>query len=269
VKLTNVVVEGAGDDFNHSDGIHVYALGPVIMEKIQAYGPYGDGLDIYTTSGIVTVKKSYFRSNGSYADGLGLKIVSFGDVVLDSIIANMNDNNLYVNTTVSVTLLGTYYKNQFNDYYVGDSITIYAGAGGITLNRLDVINNNGGVFLSTTGKLTINNALLQNNMYGISSQAGTGAVFNKVTSMNNGIFDDDGDGIEESYNTDGIFLQLTSGTASFTDSVFSATQAAALRFIFLDPAIIAKPYPLTLLRTLYFGNDSDYTGDLNLYTRDS
>jgi len=207
-------------------------------------------------------------SNGNYDAGYGIKINSAGNVVLDSIISNRNDRNLYVNTTGAVTLLGTYYKNEFNESNIGDSIIIYAGTGGITLNRLDVISNPGGVILTTDGKITINNALVQNNMYGINGLAGTGAVFTKVVSMNNGVFDADGDGVEESYDTDGLFLELTSGTASFTDSVFIGNTGSGIEIFFADPAIIDKPYPLTLLRTLYFGNDSDYTGDLNLVTRD-
>jgi len=268
VKLTNIVIEGAGNDFTLSDGVRVIAAGPVTVDKIQSVFPYGDGLDITSTSGVVTVKRAYMWSNGNYDAGYGIKINSAGNVVLDSIISNRNDRNLYVNTTGAVTLLGTYYKNEFNESNIGDSIIIYAGTGGITLNRLDVISNPGGVILTTDGKITINNALVQNNMYGINGLAGTGAVFTKVVSMNNGVFDADGDGVEESYDTDGLFLELTSGTASFTDSVFIGNTGSGIEIFFADPAIIDKPYPLTLLRTLYFGNDSDYTGDLNLVTRD-
>jgi hypothetical protein len=269
VILTNIVIEGAGDDFTLSDGVHVIAAGPVTVDKIQSVFPYGDGLDITSTSGVVTVKRAYMWSNGNYDTGFGIRINSVADVILDSIISNRNDRNLYVNTTGAVKLLGTYYKNEFNESSVGDSIVIVAGAGGITLNRLDIIGNHGGVNLVTEGKITINNALVRNNMYGIYGVAGTGAIITKVFSMNNGFFDAADDGLEEFYDTDGIFLQLNSGTASFTDSSFMGNSGSGIEVYFADPAIVARPYPLTLLRTLYFGNDSDHSGDANLYTYDS
>ncbi len=269
VKLTNITVQGAGSDSHLSDGIRISAAGPVWVDKIQSVFPYGDGLDITSTSGDITVKRAYMWSNGNNDSGYGIRIHSNGNVILDSIISSRNDRSLYVDTSGSFTLLGTYYKNEFNDSFVGDSITINAGAGGITLNRLDVINNNGGVVLTTTGKITINNALIQNNRYGINGQAGSGAAINKVISLNNGVYDSDGDRVEEFYATDGIFLQIDSGSVTFTDSVFVGNTGSGIEIYFADPAITAKPYPLTLLRTLYYGNDSDFSGDLNLYTRDA
>jgi len=127
---------------------------------------------------------------------------------------------------------------------------------------MDLIYNSGGTILETTGKLTIKNTLIQNNQYSVSAVAGNGAEFNKVFSFSNGLFDVDHDGAFEVFNTDGIKLTLNGGAVSFTDSAFVGNTGSGIEIKFYA----APPYPLTFLRTIYFGNDSDYTGDANLKT---
>lgn len=262
VTLTNIVTEFSNASGLPTDGVHIHAAGPVTITKIHAVGHYGDGLDIFSTAGLVTVKKALTKWNGSDDTRYGIMINAVGGVILDSIISNGNDHNLYINTLGGVTLLGTYYKNEFNHSYAGDSITIYAGTGGINLNRMDLIYNSGGTILETTGKLTIKNTLIQNNQYSVSAVAGNGAEFNKVFSFSNGLFDVDHDGAFEVFNTDGIKLTLNGGAVSFTDSAFVGNTGSGIEIKFYA----APPYPLTFLRTIYFGNDSDYTGDANLKT---
>jgi len=265
VSLTNIIAENAGSNAVYSDGVHIHAVGPVTVTKVQVVGAYGDGVDIFSTTGIITVKKAITEWNGSDGNRYGIMINGSNDVILDSIISSANDHNLYINTTGAVNLLGTYYKNEFNDSTAGNPVIIYAGAGGITLNRADMINNSGSVVLETTGKLTVKTALVQYNKYGILAVAGNGAVFNKLFVFSNGLYDSNDDGVYEVFTADGLMLTLNGGTVSFTDSAFIGNTGSGIEISFYaDP-----PYPLTFLRTMYFGNDIDYTGDLNLHTYNS
>ncbi len=270
VTLTNIIsqLNGYWDELNPADNVRIFTDGAVTILNIDSNQSAGNGLYI-EAGGVVNIKKALVTWSGTGESGSnlwGISITTPSNVILDSIIASSNDNNLFVDADGAVTLLGTLFKNEFNNSPYGTAVEIYAGTGGITLNRFAVNNTYGSVFLATTGKVTLNTGYVQNNGYGITIQAGSGAAITNVFSMNNGYWDINNDGTKEIFDADGINIQLTGGTAAFTDSVFIGNTGNGIEIFFNSPSYMV-PYPFTMIRTLYFGNDTDTTADRNLYIR--
>ena len=179
-------------------------------------------------------------------------MVSNGSVTLDSILANGNLQAANIIAQGSVTLLGSLYTNQFNNSN-GDSSSLYirSTAGSVTLNKFTANNNNGGgVEVSSSGKLTIADAVTSLNRYEGVYGSSAGASITNLSALNNG----------SGANGSGIHLILSSGTASFAKSSFAGNTGHG---IWVEGSGY-KPV-VTITSTTYYGNDTDRSGDKNFF----
>lgn len=265
INMTNIIAQGNGNGIYPSgdcNGVTIYAKGPVNIFNLDSNQSAGNGLWV-ETAGAVIVKKILTSWNGMRVpedNFWGIHIVTPGNVILDSIRSNADDNSVLVDTysgSGTVTMLGTYFKNEIiNSAVLNGYALLISSNGNVTLNRLDLRGNAGYTeIFSFAGKVILNNVKAQNNVSGIYTNARTGADFIGVISMNNGWYDSDGDGIPEAYSTDGIYVDLFGGTASFTDSIFTGNTESGIEIYLGTPTATYK-----LLRTIYFGNDSDNVG---------
>ena len=189
------------------------------------------------------MKKGNFSSNSSD----GLRIISTGNVTLDSILANYNAAALDVQTTGSVTLLGSLYTNQFNNS-TSTAVVVTSTAGTITLSKFTAMNNGSDALsVDSSGKLAVIDATLTNNQgSGIVATAANGAAFTNVISSGNG---------STTSNGSGILLTVTGNSVSFTKSSFNNNVGFGI-------SISGSPV-VTITSTSYVGNDTDKSGDRN------
>jgi len=265
VVLANVISQANGQNGeNDSHGIFINGNGTLTASNLDINQNRAHGLYIETT-GVVSIKKSLFNWSGSGdpADNFwGLWITTPKDVTLDGNTFNGNDHSLYVNTqsgSGKVSVLGTSGKN----YFIGNrgDMTINS-AGNVVMNRVDLQENGGNMNVSSsTGSVTFNTVNVLSNTFGLRVMAQTGASFTKVTGLNNGIrYDDPGTPWDDRTDADGIRVTLYNGNASFTDCAFSGNTGNGIEVYYAYTTTL-RP---TLVRTTYFGNDSDHSGDPNL-----
>ena len=185
VTIKNITVSsGAGD------GIHVQTKGDINLENVtSSNNTAGSGAYLDNTSGtgkITLTGANTFNDN----QGHGLWAFSKGDITLNDITANRNNNwgaNL-VNTfgTGKITLTGT---NTFNDNYISG---LRADSNGdITLNNMTANGNktNSGAYLDNmigTGNITITCGEFNDNaQHGVEATLSSVLTLNGVTFSNN------------------------------------------------------------------------------------
>jgi len=255
VTLTSVVAQDNGRS-GSGVGVLIYPAGTVTIFGLDTRDNRGDGLQIYSGTAVnVTVKKSVFRRNQAAGSAYGLNIQTTGNVLLDSVNVTGNDYGARVNTSEgTISMLGTYFKNEVYGHGSNTALDLQA-KGNVSLTKLDVKDSGDSYIQSSNGSVTLNTVNIMNNTSTFWVLAKAGATFNKVVSLYNGI---------GSY-ADGILVTLNGGLAGFTDCAFHGNSGNGIEIDYNYDACPSAPRP-TLIRTSYFGNNSDLSGeDPDLY----
>jgi hypothetical protein len=248
VKTTNSVNE---------NGMFVLSAGAITIRSTTALDNFYRGayLESYGDQH-VQVNTSVFNRNGY----IGLEVNAIGNVTLNGIAANENDDvGIRINNTAGsgkVELLGTLGENFINgNALVGLHITTN---GDITLSKVTAVDNTlmgiNAISSGTAGFVRVDTLkTISNGQTGISIQTNGKVTINKLISFYNGTLN----------NTDGLYVNTTSmDGVIISNSYFIGNEGSGVEANVIDPVTM-----VTIINTTYLGNDSDNSGDpdLNIY----
>lgn len=252
VSVSNSVVTGSVS----SDGVAVISRGAITVNNVQAYGNKVIGIvitnNLSTDPQKVTIIKC--RSDGNEQDGI--RVTSKGDVELNTVSASFNSfNGVYIDNDQlfgKLTVKGSYGDNTFIN---NGAHGFFAWTGGeIYLDRIQSIANaSSGIRLSHpfgkagnfTGKRL---TLLSNQQDGLNFSLYGEVYLEKVNVLGNG----------GAANYDGLYGITYGSGLTIKNSVFMGNTGSGIDSVLGGGT-------LTLTNVFYFGNDTNSTGDADLY----
>jgi hypothetical protein len=202
----------------------------------------------------ITITNSKFNGNTS---GSGLKVLTKGSVFLTNLTASNNaDDGINIDASYgigTVTMLGT--GNTFNNN--ANRGARFTANGNVAITNITAEYNSGtGLSVDTynsghtgTGLVNVTNANLnRNGFYGFWSYANGAITLLNMTNSGNGSIS----------NSDGAYMITNNKDITATNSAFISNGG---RGIYSDTG---AGKTLKLINTMYFGNDTNKSGDNNL-----
>jgi hypothetical protein len=212
-----------------------------------------DGIFIDNSTAISpkTVTLSNVRTKGNKDSGI--EILSSGTVTITSVYVVENKNGLWIENHLGsggVTLLGSNTASGNTEW----GVVIYTD-GAVSVSGLTAENNNkSGIFAQSysSGTMTISNSFFRyNGMHGMQLVSDGNFLLTNVISIQNG----------DAYNADGISIDAGFlSTVTMKYSVFMDNRGNGIEI--MHPGTSFTPL---LLACSWFGNDTDGSGNLNLW----
>lgn len=264
-KPVNVTITGGTFEQNDGNGLYVRSRGIIKVTGVTVFhnndGWHGADLsnteDTTGTKGI-SVLKSKFNENSDS----GLYIRTYGAVLLNTVEASENiASGAYINNNYglgkSVTVLASYGANKFNHNFADNIVIISNGSVALTNVTGNQSRANDGIDIdndSGTGTITLTNVTANfNDNNGFNLYTNGNVTIKGITAMLNY-------GLGGTYS--GLYINTHDNAAARVTITSGLITSNGDYGINLDMNI-TKLYTLT--GVFYFGNDSDATGEINLW----
>jgi hypothetical protein len=250
----NVTLSRIISDDNEGDaGVDVHSKGVITLSYVEDRGNDTNGIRLNNLSAdtpqAVIVTRTSIIGNAS---GYGLYIQSKGDVTLNNVSAQTSMYGAYIDNSSSpsakVTVLGSLGQNTFSGNDV-DGLTIMSN-GNVSLTSVVADHNvRKGILVDTAGTLTVSKLWTAKNGYqGLDLSADLGAAISNVQCFSNGA----------TANEEGLRVRVGTNTPlKILNSAFVGNYGSGI--------VVSGTLNPILVKTLYFGNDADNSGEDNLY----
>lgn len=264
-KPVNVTITGGTFEQNDGNGLYVRSRGIIKVTGVTVFhnndGWHGADLsnteDTTGTKGI-SVLKSKFNENSDS----GLYIRTYGAVLLNTVEASENiASGAYINNNYglgkSVTVLASYGANKFNHNFADNIVIISNGSVALTNVTGNQSRGNDGIDIdndSGIGTITLTNVTANfNDNNGFNLYTNGNVSIKGITAMLNY-------GLGGTYS--GLYINTHDNAAARVTITSGLITSNGDYGINLDMNI-SKLYTLT--GVFFFGNDSDATGEINLW----
>jgi hypothetical protein len=256
-----VTVNGLSDNlrstFNSNgwQGLQIKTTGTVSLNNLTSIGNGNKGIEVDNTYAVlpkaVTAKNLNLYAN----DSDGLSVLSNGNITLSNINAQGNGaNGVYANNDSGNPLLKVIVSGDNYFWNCGIDGLHVETSGMATLSGIDArYNGLDGIYVEAPMGIVLSKAYVKASAWdGIYLESSGAVTLTDVSSFNNG----------EGTNSDGIqILMAQNSIVTIKGSAFMGNEGYGICIFY---QVEDMPQPL-ILNTVYIGNDTDKSGDKNLF----